>query len=78
MPSQRVRLTFPERLITEPIVHEMSKRFDLITNIRRADIRETAGWVVLELTGSEEDLTAARRHLEDQGVRVSNVEEYLE
>jgi ABC-type methionine transport system ATPase subunit len=78
VPSKRLRLTFPEQLITEPIVHEVSKRFDLVTNIRRADIRETAGWVVLEMTGTEEDLAAARAHLEEQGVRVSDVEAYLE
>lgn len=50
----------------------------MVTNIRRADIRETTGWVVLELTGTEQRLEEARRHLEGLGVRVDDLEAYLE
>lgn len=78
MRRQRLRLTFPEPLITEPVISEVSRRFDLVTNIRRADVRERTGWVVLEFSGEEEGLIAARRHLEDIGVRVDPVESYVE
>jgi ABC-type methionine transport system ATPase subunit len=75
---QKVQLTFPEELIKEPIIHTLAKRYDLVTNIRRADVREQTGWVVLELTGSEEGLTEGRRYLEEIGVRVDDLEAYVE
>ena len=78
MRSQRVRLTFPETLIQEPVISTVSRRYDLVTNIRRADVRETTGWVVLEISGAEEDLEAARRDLEELGVRVDDLETYVE
>lgn len=78
MRRQRLRLTFPEELIKEPIIYTLGKRFDLVTNIRRADIRETTGWVVMEVTGTEQRLDEARRHLQRLGVRVDDLEAYLE
>ncbi len=78
MRRQRLRLTFPEQLIKEPVIYTLSKRFDVVTNIRRADIRETTGWVVMEVTGTEQRLEEARRHLERLGVRVDDLEAYLE
>lgn len=78
MRRQKVRLTFPEDLIQEPIIHTLGKRFDVVTNIRRADIRETTGWVVMEVTGTEQSLEEAREYLERVGVRVDDVETYVE
>ncbi len=78
MRSQRVRLTFPEALIKEPVISTISRRYDLQTNIRRADIRETTGWVILELSGEEEDLEEARRYLDEIGVRVDDLDAFLE
>lgn len=78
MRSQRVRLTFPEALIKEPVISTISRRYDLLTNIRRADIRETTGWVILELSGEEEDLEEARRYLDEIGVRVDDLDTFLE
>jgi ABC-type methionine transport system ATPase subunit len=75
---RRLKLTFPEQLIQEPIVYTLGKRFDVVTNIRRADVRETTGWIVMEVTGTEQRLDEARRHLEGLGVRVDDLEAYLE
>lgn len=50
----------------------------MVTNIRRADVRETTGWIVMEVTGTEQRLSEARRHLEGLGVRVDDLEAYLE
>ena len=78
MRSQRVKLTFPESLIREPIISTMARRFDVVTNIRRADVRETTGWVVLEMIGTEDDLEDARAYLDEIGVRVDDLESYVE
>lgn len=78
MRRQRLRLTFPEALITEPVIYSLGKRFDVVTDVRRAEIHEGTGWALLELTGTAQRLGEARRHLEQLGVRVDEVESYLE
>jgi len=47
----RVRLTFPEELVREPIIARMVRTFDVVPNIRRADVGEQTGWIVCELDG---------------------------
>jgi len=77
VPSIRVRLTFPETLVREPIVHRLSTEHDVVCNIRRADVRDRTGWVILEISGEADDVAAAREWLEDTGVRVDDLEAYL-
>ena len=38
MGKLRVYLTFPSDLIQEPIIYQLGKNFDIVTNIRRADV----------------------------------------
>ena len=42
----------------------------VVPNIRRADISENKGWVVLELEGGEKDIEAAIDWLTSKGIRV--------
>lgn len=77
MASIRVRLTFPETLVREPVVHRLSTEHDVVCNIRRADVRERTGWVILEISGTQEAVAEAREWLEDTGVRVDDLEPYL-
>jgi len=72
--KRRVKLTFPQRLIKEPVIFSMAKQFDVMPNIRRARITETVGEMVLELEGAEENLKKGIQALRDQGVDVELVE----
>jgi len=72
--KRRVKLTFPQQLIKEPVIFSMAKRFDVMPNIRRARITETVGEMVLELEGAEENLEKGIQALRDQGVDVELVE----
>ena len=56
MAKVRVKFTFPPEQIREPIIWEVGKRFDLMTNIRRADVTAEIAWAVLELDGEKQDL----------------------
>lgn len=77
--KQRVKLTFPQQLIKEPVIFTMAKRFNVMPNIRRARVTETVGEMVLELEGAEEDLYKGIQSLRDQGVAVELIEgEYIE
>ena len=54
--SEHVRLfvSFPEELVDRPMIYEVVKRFDVVPNIRRANVEAHSGWVILELTGSQD------------------------
>ncbi len=73
MAKQRVKFTFPTELIKEPVIWKLGKQFDLVTNIRRADVTEDRGWVILELEGELEEIERGVRWVTDQGVRVDPV-----
>lgn len=60
------------------MIATLGSRFDLVTNIRRADVRETTGWVVLEVSGTGQGIEDAIRYLDEIGVRVNDLESYLE
>ncbi|RME62889.1 MAG: ferredoxin [Nitrospirae bacterium] len=70
----RVKLTFPQHLIKEPVLFTMAKKYDVMPNIRRARVTDTVGEMVLELEGEEENLNAGIQSLRDQGVVVEYVE----
>ena len=73
MATHRAKLTFPEQLITRSIIYDMGQQFEVVTNIRRADVRGDVGWVVLELEGSEEEIEKALAWARAEGVRVDPV-----
>ena len=70
MVKRRVMFTFPQDLVREPIIHNLSRQFQVVTNIRRADISEDKGWVVLELEGEEGDIEQGIAWVTSKGVRV--------
>jgi len=72
--KRRIKLTFPQQLIKEPVIFSMAKRFDVMPNIRRARVTETVGEMVLELEGTEENLEKGIQSLRDQGIDVEMVE----
>ena len=74
----RVRLTFPEDLIKEPIIGRMVKRFDVLPNIRRANVEDHMGWIVCELDGELDAVEQAIQWLTDQGVQVDRLGDVLE
>jgi ABC-type methionine transport system ATPase subunit len=47
----RVKLTFPEHLIKQPVIARMVREFNIMPNIRRANVEETMGWMICELGG---------------------------
>jgi ABC-type methionine transport system ATPase subunit len=72
--KQRVKLTFPQHLIKEPVIFTLAKKYDVMPNIRRARVTETVGEMVLELEGTGDNLKKSIQSLKDQGVDVELVE----
>jgi ABC-type methionine transport system ATPase subunit len=73
MLRRQVMFTFPQEMIREPIIYNLGRQFRVVTNIRRADISEDKGWVVLELEGEEEDIEQGIAWVTSRGVRVDPV-----
>lgn len=71
---RRVRLTFPQHLIKEPVLFTMAKKYDVMPNIRRARVTDTVGEMVLELEGTEENLEEGIRSLREQGIEIELIE----
>jgi len=74
MATKRVKLTFPQELIKEPVIFTMARKFDVMPNIRRAKVTESVGEVVLELEGPEKELDEGIKYLKERGVRVEAIE----
>lgn len=70
----RLWLMFPARLITRPVVYELGKEFQVITNVRQASVTDEVGIVSLELEGEREEIKRAIAWLEKTGVKVEPVE----
>jgi ABC-type methionine transport system ATPase subunit len=70
---QRVKFNFPTDKVKEPIIYLLGRQFDIVTNIRRADVREDMGWVVLELDGDDSEIERGLEWVVNTGVRVDPV-----
>jgi hypothetical protein len=44
-------VSFPEELVERPMIYELVKRFDVVPNVRRANVEAHSGWVILGITG---------------------------
>ncbi len=73
MSVKRVRFTFPENLIQEPVIYLLGHEFKVITNVRMADVDARTGWVVLELEGEPEEIERSLAWAQERGVRVDPV-----
>lgn len=73
MAKKIVHLIFPQKLIKEPVIFTMAKKYDVIPNIRRARVTEKIGEVTLELSGTEENLEKGRKYLEQAGIKVEPI-----
>jgi ABC-type methionine transport system ATPase subunit len=70
MAKRQLMFTFPTERIKEPLIYTLGKQFNIVTNIRRADVTEAKGWVVLELEGEEKDIEEGISWMKDKGIRV--------
>jgi ABC-type methionine transport system ATPase subunit len=74
MARRRLKLIFGPDLVKEPVIYQLGRKFELVTNIRRADVSRDQGWVLLEVTGEPEELDKGVEYLESRGVKVEPAE----
>ncbi len=66
--------TFPQQLISEPIIsHTLGERFRVIPNIRAASITDSMALVAVEIEGEDEAIEASVEYLRDRGAKVEEI-----
>ena len=70
MVKRQVMFTFPQEQLKEPIIFNLSRQFQIVTNILRADITDNKGWMILELEGDSEEIEQGITWVTTRGVRV--------
>ena len=74
MQKKKVVLTFPYKLINEPITYHLIKDYDLEVNIIRARISpREEGRLMMEISGKEEPLRKGMKYLKELGVEVQSL-----
>jgi hypothetical protein len=70
----RLWLMYPPKLIKEPLLWQLGRKFPVVTNIRQASVTEEIGITCLEMDGKRPDINAAIQWLEKIGVSVQPAE----
>lgn len=70
----RLWLMYPPKLIKEPLIWQLTRKFPVVTNIRQASVTDEIGIISLEMDGKGSDIKAAIKWLEKIGVSVEPVE----
>ncbi len=76
MAPRKFFCTFPENLISEPIIsYTLGDKFDVVPNIRAASITDTMALVAVEIEGGEGNIEKAVAYMRERGVRVDEIAE---
>jgi L-aspartate semialdehyde sulfurtransferase ferredoxin len=70
----KLYLTYPSRLVREPLIYHLSRTFDLVFNIRQASVNEEIGIIAIELDGTEDAIERGILWLRERGVTVEPIE----
>ena len=74
MYSKTLSLRFPKKVVNEPIVVDLVKKFDLTFNILKATVYpRKEGFMVLELRGHRKNYQKGIRYLKDIGIKVESI-----
>jgi ABC-type methionine transport system ATPase subunit len=69
-----VELDYPNELVTEPVLSNTIKKFDVSVNFRRASITKGFGYVQMQIEGEEKEVKKALADLTSQGIDVHPIE----
>ncbi|MBI3797835.1 MAG: NIL domain-containing protein [Deltaproteobacteria bacterium] len=72
--KEKFYLTYPPTLIKEPVIYLLGKKFEVMTNIRGANVSNEMGLMALEIDGSASEIDKAVAWLRTQGITVEPIE----
>ncbi|MDQ6883097.1 MAG: NIL domain-containing protein [Candidatus Dormibacteraeota bacterium] len=74
MARRTVRLTFRRDTLNVPVIYQIGKDYKVVTNIRRAEVKDETGWAELDLDGEQAEIERALDYCRGQGVEVQSLE----
>ena len=66
--------SYPSEVLHRPVIDQLGKQFNIVTNIRCADISDSHGWVAMELQGDARDIQLALDWAYQQGFHLEPVD----
>ena len=76
MAARKYFCTFPQDLISEPIIsHTLGAKFGVIPNIRAASITDTMALVAVEIEGDESAIEQSVDYMRERGVKVEEMQD---
>lgn len=73
--EREVCLTYPQRLLNQPLLHGLIRQFDVQANILEARVGGEEGWLRLAVRGEELQVLQGLEWLRQQGVQVDMLSE---
>ncbi len=70
MASTHVKFIYPPELLQQPVVYQLGKQFQVVINIRRANVGDTHGCIEMELTGIAKDIDRALAWAQTRGLLI--------
>lgn len=70
MARTTVKLTFRGDTLNDPVIYRMGQDYNVVTNIRRADVGEDTGWVEMDLDGEKAEIDRALEYCRSRGIGV--------
>jgi len=70
----RFKMTFPQKIVGEPIMTKLSHDFSVNYNMMRGRISEKGAWLEVELAGVEKNVEKALKYLTERGVTVQKLD----
>ena len=72
--SVRYKMTFPAKIVGEPIMTKLSNDFGVSYNMMRGRITDKGAWLEVELIGSAKNIERALKFLGERGVTVQGLD----
>ena len=68
--KKTIHFEFTQELVRQPLLYQLSRQFNVVTNIRGASVTEEGGFVALELEGDIEEIDRVLSYLTGLGIQV--------
>ncbi len=70
MANRSVRFIYPPTLLDEPVLYQLVRKFDIVTNLHKADVNSQGGMLELSLRGDDELIRQALDWVRQLGIKV--------
>ena len=69
----KFKLTFPQKVLGDPVIHKISRDLDVVPNILRGRITDKGAWLEIEFQGAAKNVEKVRKYLTDQGIKIEDL-----